>query len=143
MPSLVRWSYIRHGEETDRHRHRISGFERSRRSRSHHGIPSLCSYLAWFCFLHKRRFATSSTEPSVVHVCTIISPNTSHSSHRCQLPPSVHKGLPTSAPLAHQQYQHPASKPIPCCSVLSCSAPCRNSLRVLLMSFEEAHNGST
>ena len=34
-----------------------------------------------------------------------------------------------------------SERPLPCCSMLSCSAPCRNSLR-LLMLFEEAPNGS-
>ena len=71
-----------------------------------------------------------STEPSVVHVCTITSPEIhftpqSHSSQSYQLPPSA-----TPTPSVHNK------RPQLCYSMLSCSAPCRNSLYFFLMSFE-------
>ena len=95
---------------TDRHRQCISGLECSH-CRSHHRDSSLCSYLARFCFLHKRRFcdiANGALNRTRVH--DHFSTPLSHSSP-FQLPPSEHRGLPTSAPLAHQTYQHPASIP--------------------------------
>ena len=107
--------------------------------RSHYRIP-LCSYLPGRVLIlaQETLFTTLPTEPSVVHVCTIASPEIhfspqSHSSQSYQLPPP--SAIPT--PSVH------IKRPQMCYSMLSCSAPCRNFLCFLLMSLEQAHNGST
>ena len=113
-----------------------------RYSRSHYRNSSLCTlYLPgrFLILAQETLFTTSPTEPSVVHVCTIASPeihftHQSHSSQSYQLPPP--SAIPTPS-------VHTKKKPQLCYSMLSCSAPCRNSLCFLLMSLEQAHNGST
>ena len=104
--SLACWSYIRHGEETNRYRQCIHGF----------GSPSPILTKSLSEFLHfvltrpsfdshtRDPFTTPPTEPSVVHVCKIASPEIhtttqSHSSQSYQLlPPSA---IPT--PSVHTQ----------------------------------------
>ena len=99
------------------------------------GIP-LCSYPPGQVMIlaQETPFTTSPTEPSVVHVSSpeIHFTQQSHSSQSYQLPP------PSAIPLSVH-----TKRPQLCCSMLSCSAPCRNSLCFMLMSFEQAHNGST
>ena len=102
-----------------RHRHRISGFGRSRRrSRSHHG-NSLTLFLPGQVFVscHKRRIrdivnrAPSRTRLHDHFSIPHRTPTTRISCHQ------------------HQPFQHPSvrtKRPQLCYSMLSCSAPCRN-----------------
>ena len=77
-------------------------------------------------FFGGRHYTTIALQPSV-SAATTIAQRTFHVS---ALGPSA---VPT--PSVHTE------RPLPCCSMVSCSAPCRNSLH-LLMLFEEAHDGS-
>ena len=92
--SLARWPYIRHGEETNRYRQCIHGFESPSPILSKSLSEFLHFVLTWPGFDSRTRdpFTTSPTEPSVVHVCTVASPEIhftpqSHSSQSYQLPP--------------------------------------------------------
>ena len=147
--SLARWSYIRHGEETDRHRQCISGFECSRRRfRSHHRdhltllLPGKVLIFAQGTPFYD--ITNGALNRTRLHDQFSTPP--SHSSHPYQLPPSAHKGLPTSAPLAKSVIPTPSVHTKKTTVVLfNAVVPgsMYNSLCFLLMSSEEAHNGSS
>ena len=93
-------------------------------------------------------FTTSPTEPSVVHVCTITSLEIhfapqSHSSHPYSCHQWCTRDFPCQRPwpISCTNTSVHTKRPQLCCSMLSRSAPCRNSLYFLLMSFDDSTRG--
>ena len=130
-----------HGEETDRYRQCTHGFE----SPSPILTKSLSEFVCTLCLPGKvlipaqeTLFTTSPRSPqSYTSARSLLRRSNSHHIRTPASRISCHH---------HQPYRHPTSipkRPQLCYSMLSCSAPCRNSLHFMLMLFEEAHNGST